>query len=311
MRFRYRLGPQAGRGLSWMCVMLAIGLTLFHPSRDQVDDIVRRYAGSRHPVLAFDNGGLGPVDRMKLEAAGVRLLSAGSNVGIAAALNGVVEAATRVGADGVLLLDQDAQVGPEMIGALADARTRLRAENRPCAVIGPVPGRANAEAKPPRFRRRPRQAAVGTLVPVEFLATSGSLVDVAAFRAVGPFRADYFIDGVELEWCFRAWDVGYGCWMAQDAAIGHRVGGGTIRALGIETPRQPLFRMATYLRNSVYGWRLRHIPLPWKLRQVAYLPVQTLLYWRDSGYRPAVLRRLAGAVLDGFRGRLGRPFDAP
>ena len=291
--------------------MLAIGLTLFHPSRDQVDDIVRRYAGSLHPVLAFDNGGLGTVDRMKLEAAGVRLLSAETNVGVAAALNAVVDAAARGGADAVLLLDQDAQVGPDMVTALAESRDRLLAENRPCAVVGPVPGRANDAAKPPRFRRRPGRDPVGTLLPVEFLATSGSLIDVAAFRAVGPFRADYFIDGVELEWCFRAWSAGYGCWMAREATIGHRVGGGTIRAFGIEMPRQPLFRMATYLRNSVYGWRLRHIPLPWKLRQLAYLPIQVALYWRDGGYRPAVLRRLAQAVLDGLRGRLGRPADAP
>ena len=291
--------------------MLAIGLTLFHPSRTQVDDIVRRYAGSPHPVLAFDNGGLAHGDRATLETAGVRLLSAGTNVGIAAALNAVVEAAALGGADAILLLDQDAQVGPEMLDALAQARNRLRGENLTCAVVGPVPGRADASAKPPRVRPRPGRPPVGPLQPVEYLATSGSLVDVAAFRAVGPFRADYFIDGVELEWCFRAWHVGYGCWMAADATIGHRVGGGTIRALGIETPRQPLFRMATYLRNSIYGWRLPHVPLAWKLRQLAYLPVQTVLYWRDSGYRPAVLRRLARAVLDGLRGRLGRPVDAP
>lgn len=291
--------------------MLAIGLTLFHASRDQIDDILLRYADSPHPVFAFDNGGVSPADAARLEAAKVRLLSAGTNVGVAAALNGVVEAAARAGADAVLLLDQDAQVGSEMIGVLAAARDRLSAQDVPSAMVGPVPGRANADAKPPRFRRRAGIEPVGTLLPVEFLATSGSLVDVATFRAVGPFRADYFIDGVELEWCFRAWHAGFGCWMAEEATIGHRVGGGTIRALGIETPRQPLFRMATYLRNSVYGWRLQHIPLPWKLRQVAYLPLQTLLYWRDSGYRPAVLRRLAQAVLDGLRGRLGRPCDAP
>ena len=291
--------------------MLAIGLTLFHASRDQIDDILRRYADCPHPVFAFDNGGVSPTDTARLETAKVRLLSVGTNVGVAAALNGLVAAAAQAGADAVLLLDQDAQVGPEMIGVLAAARDRLRSQDRPSAMVGPVPGRANADAKPPRIRPRTGGEPVGTLVPVDFLATSGSLVDVASFREVGPFRADYFIDGVELEWCFRAWHAGFGCWMAREATIGHRVGGGTIRALGIETPRQPLFRMATYLRNSVYGWRLRHIPLPWKLRQVAYLPLQTLLYWRDTGYRPAVLRRLAQAVLDGFRGRLGRPCDAP
>jgi rhamnosyltransferase len=181
------------------------------------------------------------------------------------------------------------------------------------AVVGPRPRRAEPDAKAPRYSRRAAVQPVGDLVPVDFLATSGSLIDLAAFRRIGPFRVDYFIDAVELEWCFRAWAAGYGCWMAQDATIGHRVGAGIIRAprLGIAMPRQPLFRMATYLRNSVYGWRLGHIPLRWKLRQAVYLPVQVALYWRDAGYRPAVLARLVRAVFDGFAGRLGRPSDAP
>jgi rhamnosyltransferase len=151
----------------------------------------------------------------------------------------------------------------------------------------------------------------GALAPVQFLATSGSLIDLAAFDRVGPFRADFFIDGVELEWCFRAWSLGLGCYVARDVAIPHRVGGGVIRAFGLAMPRQPLFRMATYLRNAVYAWRLPHLPLRWKLAQAAYLPLQAGLYWADSSFRPAVLLRLLGAARDGALGRLGPPEDLP
>ena len=93
--------------------------------------------------------------------------------------------------------------------------------------------------------------------------------------------------------------------MARDVTIPHRVGGGTIRVLGNAMPRQPLFRMATYLRNAVYACALPHVPLRWKLAQGLYLPLQATLYWADSGFRPAVLRRLAGALRDGLLGRLG------
>lgn len=289
--------------------MLAVGLTLFRSSLEQVDRILEHHAGSAHAVIAFHNGGVPADDLARLSRGGLRVLSAERNVGVGAAMNRLVEAASEAGASDLLLLDQDSRVGPAMIGDLAGARERLRSLQVPTAVVGPSPGRGAADAKAPRYRRRSRPAACGTLVPVDFLATSGSLIDLAAFGRVGPFREDYFIDGVEIEWCFRAWDAGYGCWMAEDVTIGHRVGAGTIRTLTVAMPRQPLFRMATYLRNSVYGWRLGHIPLRWKLRQIAYLPLQVLLYWRDAGYRPAVLARLAGAVLDGVRGRLGRPRD--
>ena len=291
--------------------MLAVGLTLFRSSPEQIDRILAQYAGSGHTVIAFHNGGVSTDDLARLTRREVRVLSATVNVGVGAAMNALAEAAAEAGASDLLILDQDAQVGPAMIRDLAAARERLKSLQVPVALVGPSPGQGAPGAKAPRDSRRAGLPARGTLVPVEFLATSGSLIDLAAFARVGPFRADYFIDGVEIEWCFRAWAAGYGCWMAEDVTIGHRVGTGTIRALAVSMPRQPLFRMATYLRNSVYGWRLGHIPLRWKLRQIAYLPLQVLLYWQDAGYRPAVLTRLAGAVLDGARGRLGRPQDAP
>lgn len=293
--------------------MICIGLTLFRATDEQIARIVALQAEADHPVIAFDNGGVAPEALARLRATGIAILSEGRNLGIAAALNALAEEAAKRGAAALLFLDQDAQADAAMVRGLVAAYGRLGQASPPLAVVGPAPSRAEADAKAPRYPVRPGIAPVGDLVPVDFLATSGSLVDLAAFRAIGPFRVDYFIDAVELEWCFRAWAAGYGCWMARDVSIGHRVGAGIIRSrrLGIAMPRQPLFRMATYLRNSVYGWRLGHIPVRWKLRQAAYLPVQAALYWRDAGYRPAILLRLGRAVLDGFAGRLGRPADLP
>ncbi len=293
--------------------MIWIGLTLFRSTDAQIDRIVALQAASGCPAIAFDNGGVAPEALARLRGQGIAILSEGRNLGIAAALNALAAEAAARGGDALVFLDQDAQADAVMIRGLAAAYGRLGQASPPPAVVGPAPSPAEADAKAPRYPVRPGIAPRGDLVPVDFLATSGSLVDLAAFRAIGPFRVDYFIDAVELEWCFRAWASGYGCWMARDVSIGHRVGAGIIRSrrLGIAMPRQPLFRMATYLRNSVYGWRLAHIPRRWKLRQAVYLPVQVALYWRDAGYRPAILLRLGRAVLDGLAGRLGRPSDLP
>lgn len=261
----------------------------------------------------FDNGGLPASAAADLARRGARVLSAGENIGIGGALDAIARAAIEAGAAQVLLLDQDAAFTPEQVTALESALALLRRSSPPPAVVGPRPEAAPGR-KAPAYPRRPGFPDDGSLVPVElvpveFLATSGSLVDLAAYARIGPFRSDFFIDGVDLEWCFRAWSLGYGCWMETGTALPHRVGAGVIRSrlLGLEMPRQPLFRMGAYLRNSVYAWRLPHVPRRWKLRQAAYLPVQALLYWADSGYRPRVLAHLAGAVRDGLRGRLGRP----
>lgn len=290
---------------------VAVGLTLFRPSPAQVEAVCRLAAASPGPVLAFDNGGLPAGAAEALERAGIRLLSAGRNLGIAAALNALAETATGLGARRILLLDQDAGPQGEMLRALLAAADRLDGASPPLAVIGPRP-LAGAGHKAPAYPVHAGKAPRDGLVPVDFLATSGSLVDLAAFARIGPFRADYFIDAVDLEWCFRAWARGYSCWMAPEAGLAHHVGSGTIRGpFGLAMPRQPLFRMATYLRNSAYGLRLPHLPAGWKLRQGLYLPVQVLLYWRDAGYRPRVLSRLLAALRDGLMGRLGPPRDLP
>ncbi|WP_331254750.1 glycosyltransferase family 2 protein [Methylobacterium currus] len=291
---------------------VAIGITVFRPDAAQVAALRARVAAETRRTIVFDNGGLPAEEAAHLTARGALVLSAGRNIGIGGALDAIAQAAIAAGAAQVLLLDQDAAFSPDQVSALEAALARLRGSSPPPAVVGPRPDAAPGR-KAPDYPRRPKIPAAGSLVPVEFLATSGSLVDLAAYARIGPFRSDFFIDGVDLEWCFRAWARGYGCWMETGTALPHRVGAGVIRSnlLGIEMPRQPLFRMAAYLRNSVYAWRLPHVPRRWRLRQAAYLPLQALLFWADAGYRPGVLAQLAGAVLDGLRGRLGPPRGLP
>ena len=289
---------------------IAVGLTLYRPDPEQVDRTLALAGQGFGTVIAFDNGGLTAYDARRLAGAGVNVLSAGGNLGIAEALNRVAAAARAAGHRDLLLLDQDAAPPPTLPATLLAAMVALRAAGTPVAVMGPAPKAAPGH-KAPAYPARPGVPAPEGLTPVQFLATSGSLIDIDALARVGPFRADYFIDGVELEWCFRAWARGYGSYVVCDAVIPHQVGGGVIRAFGITMPRQPLFRMATYLRNSVHAWRLKHVPLRWKLAQGAYLPLQAVLYWADSGFRPAILLRLIEAVRDGLAGRLGPPRDLP
>ncbi|SDA33438.1 rhamnosyltransferase [Methylobacterium sp. UNC378MF] len=289
---------------------LVLGVTLFRPGPDQVERVRALASAGFAGVIAFDNSGLpaGPAER--LARAGVTVLSEGTNLGIAEALNRIAAAARAAGAGALLLLDQDAEPSGDLAAALLAARDRLREAGIPAAVVGPTPAPARG-LKAPAYPPRPGAPERDGLAPVQFLATSGSLIDLDAFARIGPFRSDFFIDGVELEWCFRAWSLGYGCYRARDVPIPHRVGGGVIRGPGIAMPRQPLFRMGTYLRNAIYAWRLPHVPLRWKFAQAAYLPLQAGLYWADSGWRPAVLLRLLAAARDGALGRLGPPKDLP
>ena len=305
----------------------AIGFVLYRPSARNLDVVAHLVgtmaadaAGQGGRVYLFDNGGVPPEAAAALgRAPHVEILSRGSNVGIASALNALCAAAARGGHRRLLVFDQDSEGIGETRARLDAAMDRLAGQGAPAAVVGPAPDAGSATRKVPvypmatsrdvRATSREMSTTSRDLVRVKFLATSGSLIDLAAFAAIGPFRDDYFIDAVDLEWCFRAGSLGFSCWMDRSTTIAHHVGDGVIAsgALGIAMPRQSPLRMAMYFRNTVYGWRLAHIPLGWKLRQAAYLPLQAALYWRAHRYDRAVLRLLGRAVMDGLSGRLGPP----
>jgi len=72
-------------------------------------------------------------------------------------------------------------------------------------------------------------------------------------------------------------------------------------------PNQKPFRMYSYLRNTLYGLRLGHVPLGWKARQLAYLPLQMFGFARHHGFSGHAVRPMLAGIRDGLLGRLGVP----
>src|ERR1700731_4138014 len=101
---------------------------------------------------------------------------------------------------------------------------------------------------------------------VHFLFSSGSLIDLDALAAIGPFREDFFTDGNEIEWCFRARARGFRCVMVFSEPMPHPLGLGQIRVplLGIRLAKQPPVRLFTYARNQVAMMGLPLVPVWWK-----------------------------------------------
>ena len=119
---------------------------------------------------------------------------------------------------------------------------------------------------------------VASATRVEFAISSGSLVDVAAARAIGPFRSDFFIDAIDLEWCMRANHLGFSVWVADRVFMDHRLGRGVIAIPGLRLADQPPRRLYTFVRNQLAMLRLPHVPRLHKLKTVASLPARLAIY---------------------------------
>jgi rhamnosyltransferase len=241
-----------------------------------------------------------------------RLLVLGQehNLGVGVAHNRIIEAAMARGIERIILFDQDSSPSPDLVGELlVRMQGLIRAGERP-AIVGPRPvGRDGQTYKAPRPLARAEAMAQGPNVPVEFLISSGSLINGAAFREIGPFRDDFFIDAIDIEWCLRARAKGFTCWMATDVPMGHRLGDGAVRlpVAGAYLVLQPPARAYTFVRNQLALFRLGHVPRSWKARAAARLVAYTIGQTICASQRRAVVRSLARGWWDGLLGRLGPP----
>lgn len=142
---------------------------------------------------------------------GVTLIRNTANRGQAAALNQGVQKACDQGYAWALLFDQDTVPWTTTVEKLVRAYQEFP-DKQHLAVIG-----CN------RFLKSP--AAGGSWwTKAKTVITSGSLVSLKAVHVVGNFREDFFIDGVDFEFCLRARSRGFAVVEILEPIMTHSIG---------------------------------------------------------------------------------------
>lgn len=286
---------------------IAAGLTLYRPDWPIFEALLDRLLDQANAVFVVVDGPIGEaieaVHLARLRAReGVTLLDLRANAGIATGLNRLVEAARNAGFGRLVLFDQDSEVEEGLVCRLEEGSATLRHRGFEVAVIGPRPVAApGSRTRAPRYR--PRGERVGDLTAVDFVIVSGSLVDLRIAERIGPFDESLRMDGVDVEWGFRAWAKGSAVFVHEGTQLNHRVGTGLVQVGPIAFPRQSQNRMENYVRSQILLACMRHVPLRWKLRSLLYVPLQCIAFALDSGRPLQVLRRLSRAGLASARSR--------
>jgi rhamnosyltransferase len=264
--------------------VLAVGISVYRPDEAMLLSllaVVRTYGG---PVLVHVDGPTGEAISPQLMArlsgdGGIAVLQSARNAGIGAALNGMVDEASRRGCAAVIFFDQDSTPSPSMAQHLWQAFADLEARGWRPAVVGPAPtSDPTAPTKVPHYRDKQAPGAPETCRATDYVIISGSLMTMAVLRDVGPFNAAFRMDGIDVEWCFRARSKGYSIWYRPDVAMEHRVGSGIVALGRLRFPLQSTERMASYAQNQFHLLQLGHVPLWWKLRTLVYVPLQLLVF---------------------------------
>ncbi|TDR89097.1 glycosyltransferase [Enterovirga rhinocerotis] len=289
------------------------GIVAYHPDPAELARLVERVAPDVREVVVFANSDLDEAVEGRLSASAsptlLTVIRPGGNVGLGAAYDAFVARAQAAGDRHLLILDQDSLPPPAAVPRLAAILGSVSAAGERPAAIGPRPvdaaGRPIAIAR----HRSPGPAALeGTATRASFIISSGSLVDLVAAAAIGPFRADFFIDAIDLEWCFRADASGFSVWVADEIRMDHRLGRGTIALpFGLRPTDQPPRRLYTFLRNQIAMLRLPHVPLAHKAKTLATLPLRIPVYLLRNRFSRDCRVAILDGLRDGIANRLGPP----
>jgi rhamnosyltransferase len=180
--------------------VLAIVVTC-HPDSSFAERF-KRLAGQVDAVLIVDNSSGPAAVSMLRETASrlnMQLILNSENLGLATALNIGATHAIAHGYEWALLFDQDTVPGDNLFVGLRDAYDAFPRKDK-LAVIG-------ANYRDPhtgKLQLPPLVSNACSWRERRVVITSGSLLSLRIYRMLGPFRNEYFIDCVDLEYCLRA-----------------------------------------------------------------------------------------------------------
>lgn len=171
-------------------------------------DALRRQVGA---VLVVDNGSMPETIAVLDDLAAlpdVSVVRLGVNRGIGHALNRGIEAARAEGRTWLLTMDQDSLIEPGFIAAYSAA-----------TVADPGAGCLSPEIVSESAKR-----AAAHDVEVAYAITSGNLVRVELFDALGGYDEGFFVDCVDFDFSLRLRSLGHRIVRVHGARMRHQLG---------------------------------------------------------------------------------------
>jgi rhamnosyltransferase len=285
---------------------VGIVVVFYHPDASSIE---RATHFAEHGVCVVVDNTEGDTDSTARSLGpNVVYLPNGRNLGIATAINQGVDHLNRMACRYAILFDQDSEPADELLHGLPQLLEQASANGRRVALVGPAYEDARLGGVAPfvrfAFPALKRVSPDGAEpVGVDFLITSGSCLNLAAWKDIGPMDDGLFIDFVDLEWCVRARRAGYDVLGAPSLRLRHSLGGEPVSVLGRAYPSHSPLRHYYLFRNATALLRRAYVPWTWKWTEAVKFPVRLVIY---VGWLTPRLEHLRMAMLGMWHGLTGR-----
>jgi rhamnosyltransferase len=204
------------------------------------------------------------------------------NIGLSKALNQGIKIALLTKPRGIALFDQDSSISVESLCKLKIEATHLFSKEKNVIAVGPsffeknsnvLHGFARLEFLKISFKRT-----LQNYNEALFLITSGCVLNPTYLSIVGLMNENLFIDYIDTEWGLRARSLGFRLIGLNEVKMNHTVGYKYISIFSKRIPIHSNIRLYYQTRNSIYMYKLKTVPLQWKLADFIYFIKRSTLY---------------------------------
>lgn len=249
---------------------IAATVILYHPD-DSVIGNLHSYVDQVDVIFAIDNTEKDHVKATLLaeltENKKIVYSPNNENLGIAKALNIGARSAIQAGYKFLLTMDQDSKASSTMVADLinCDAAQNLSA----IGILSPFHATATDPCPP----------AGGECFQILTAWTSGSLLNLEAYRTTGLFTENLFIDFVDHEYCLRLNLAGYKIFKVNNAILTHELGNGLKRHRFLWTT--PVASNHSALRRYYITRNRFHVASRFKSYFPNFFKKDLVLFWKD------------------------------
>ncbi|TBM13619.1 glycosyltransferase family 2 protein [Hafnia alvei] len=286
---------------------IAAIIVLFNPKFEHVYSLVASLSTSCDCIILVDNSENRESKNQKEKyncLDKVTYLSLEENKGIALAQNYGFIKAIELGANYFFTFDQDSTIDYSYVNDMLKAMNDAQSYSSRIAILGPtIVNERNGKAYN-REIKKGRLICDG-LIDVESVISSGALITLEALIYLGMNKSSWFIDLIDIEWCYRARHEGWYVLSTTEVKMMHNIGLNDINILGLKTfTLCSPFRLYFVYRNWLLAMREPSFPLRYKIKRMFVMPMRFLVY-AFSDNRLLRIKYMIEGIRDGFIGRSG------
>ena len=222
------------------------------------------------------------------------------NYGIAKAQNLGLEFSEKYDPEYILYFDQDSMIGSNYINQII--KPLENGYDISCPLV--IDESLKFVYKPIIINRNgyPCKAKIidDNFISIDYSISSGTAIHYETLVSIGGFLESFFIDFVDTEWFLRAKHLKFKTSCNPQAKLYHKIGDKSLDFKIFNLQLHSPFRTYYKTRNCLYLFKIKYIPILYKIRELIIVIIFNLITITISKQRRKHLNKIYLGIKDGF-----------